>query len=305
MTSFNAQQSDFESSERDIDFESEIGRGNRTIDEQLSDISDDDNDEQLTEMSEQTDEFNKVVQALAQSFGDTEKTGSAINKQLAKIVNEAFRSFPTKELVTEWEDKYPRPENCAKMTVPKLNEEVYNSLNNHREAQYRDRRLQSAQQLIINAAVPIIQIMQLIGERKGSFDFQKCLQLAGDSLCLTSAVFTGLALRRRDFIKPYLSNQYRKLCSTQNPLTSELFGDDLAKQIRDINDTKKVNILKSSQFLPSQKRSFPFSQTKPRTNYTKPPFKRSATVSNKSRPFLSQAPLPYVRENNKNKQRKH
>ena len=47
-----------------------------------------------------------------------------------------------------------------------------------------------------------------------------------------------LNVRRREALRPELHASYRYLCATSNPISSELFGDDLPKAVKDITDTK-------------------------------------------------------------------
>jgi hypothetical protein len=46
--------------------------------------------------------------------------------------------------------------------------------------------------------------------------------------------------RRREGIKPDVNPEYRQLCSSQAPVTTLLFGDDLAKTVKDQNETNKM-----------------------------------------------------------------
>ena len=47
-------------------------------------------------------------------------------------------------------------------------------------------------------------------------------------------------MRRRDLIKPELNQGFKQLCSTNVPVTEELFGDDLHKQVKDISESHRV-----------------------------------------------------------------
>ncbi|KAK3107013.1 hypothetical protein FSP39_004968 [Pinctada imbricata] len=45
---------------------------------------------------------------------------------------------------------------------------------------------------------------------------------------------------RRTMIKPSLNTEYRALCSSQNPITANLFGDNIAEQLKTIQEVNKV-----------------------------------------------------------------
>lgn len=51
---------------------------------------------------------------------------------------------------------------------------------------------------------------------------------------------TGLSVRRRGALRPELHPSYRYLCALSNPISSELFGDDLPKAVKDITDTNRI-----------------------------------------------------------------
>ena len=50
----------------------------------------------------------------------------------------------------------------------------------------------------------------------------------------------NINLRRREALKPELHSSYCHLCALSNPITTELFGDDLPKAVKDITDTNPV-----------------------------------------------------------------
>lgn len=60
-------------------------------------------------------------------------------------------------------------------------------------------------------------------------------------LAMLSHVHTQLSQLRREQIKPALKSEYNTICSADIPIDSEyLFGDNLAKQLRDAKEASKV-----------------------------------------------------------------
>ena len=47
-------------------------------------------------------------------------------------------------------------------------------------------------------------------------------------------------LKRREIMKPDLNSQYSALCSASTPVTMELFGDDVGKQIDEVTKANKL-----------------------------------------------------------------
>ncbi|EDO40115.1 predicted protein [Nematostella vectensis] len=48
--------------------------------------------------------------------------------------------------------------------------------------------------------------------------------------------------RRKELIKPDLNNEYRHLCSSSSnvTITDQLFGDDLAKEVKELTEVNRV-----------------------------------------------------------------
>ena len=76
-----------------------------------------------------------------------------------------------------------------------------------------------------------------------------------DGVLLMANSNTELNLRRREALKPELHTSYRYLCAPSNPITTELFGDDLPKAVKDITDTNQITSKLSRETKQSFKRS--------------------------------------------------
>lgn len=62
-----------------------------------------------------------------------------------------------------------------------------------------------------------------------------------DALALLGHTQSELSLRRRDAIRPSLEKEYAGLCSSNVPVTSLLFGDDLQQQLNNIKASNKIS----------------------------------------------------------------
>ena len=80
---------------------------------------------------------------LVEEFATTEKTGPAVHKKLAKMVEELIKGKLPKPKLEEIINKYPRPENCTLLVSPKGNRAVWNQLT--QKCKTADRALQKAQ----------------------------------------------------------------------------------------------------------------------------------------------------------------
>ena len=61
-----------------------------------------------------------------------------------------------------------------------------------------------------------------------------------DRVLLLANANMELNVRRREALRPELHASYRYLCAPSNPISSELFGDDLPKAVKDITDTNRI-----------------------------------------------------------------
>lgn len=76
-----------------------------------------------------------------------------------------------------------------------------------------------------------------------------------DGVLLMANANIELNLRRREALKPELHTSYRYRCAPSNPITTELFGDDLPKAVKHITDTNRITSKLSREAKKSFKRS--------------------------------------------------
>ena len=68
------------------------------------------------------------------------------------------------------------------------------------------------------------------------------LQETTDALALIANANLELNQRRRELMKPDLHNDYKHLCSSNSTvtITDQLFGDDLAKEVKELTEVNRV-----------------------------------------------------------------
>ena len=208
--------------------------------EDISDASEDDDDVGGAQNT------SDILQDISSSFETAACTGQNIDSKLANLANTGFRSIMSKENVKTLCDKYPRPGNCDRMSVPRINSEIFGNLRGHGDAQANDTTIQKAQQMLLCASVPMFQLMEMIMKHKRNQPFlaQDALRLAGDNFKLLSASFGALTLHRREMIKPFLQGRFKKICNPNNPVTDNLFGDDLSQKVKEITDAGKLDVVR-------------------------------------------------------------
>ena len=82
----------------------------------------------------------------------------------------------------------------------------------------------------------IIVVVSEVNKLMGNSEIQKeetvCALM--DGVLLLANANQELKHQQRELMRPQLNTNYRHLCSPSNPVTAELFGDDLPKAVKDI-----------------------------------------------------------------------
>ena len=76
--------------------------------------------------------------------------------------------------------------------------------------------------------------------KAGTLWAQQVFATVTDSLALLGQAAYELSMQRRDFMKPSLKDAYKRLCSDKIPVTTTLFGEDLAQPIKDIGESNRM-----------------------------------------------------------------
>lgn len=122
--------------------------------------------------------------------------------------------------------KYEPPENVPELTVPKVNSTSWDSMNP--KTRSSDLKMQRIQRGLVKGLTAMCKNLSTPSESEG------------DALsCLGHANFE-LNMLHRELIKPDLNPQFAHLCRTSVTVTQNLFGDDLRKQVKEMNDVQRV-----------------------------------------------------------------
>ena len=189
---------------------------------------------------------------LKSLFNDNVDQGPKVDENLAETANKGISSNFNIKTAIEFGDNFKSPENCEFLRVPKLNEELYFEDSIANQYKKNDSILQKTQQLLTKGMIPLIQLMDKALKNETDSDI---FDLATDSLHLLAYTHRDISNVRRKFLKPAVAQKYKRLCSSNIPLTANLLGDDLDKQLKAINDQKKIGVkMTTNEF--SRKRQF-------------------------------------------------
>ncbi len=167
---------------------------------------------------------------LAAEFPTSDKTGPAVDEKLASIVNDLCTDHLPKTKLDEVLEKYARPDNCTLLVAPKINKIVWQQLK--QPVRTADGLRQKAQKLLLSAVCAILKACETV-----TGDVRTTLTHA---LVLAMSSNREINLRRRDALRPHLNSQYSALCNPSTPITTELFGDDITKEIDQLAKSNRL-----------------------------------------------------------------
>ena len=117
---------------------------------------------------------------------------------------------------------------------PSVNPEIW--LDIPRRAQTYDSAFQDIQTLIAIGMLPIIKLAKLL-KSKLPEEAQNCITDAVNLLGQAQCNYLSI---RRYMIRPHLKKKYSALCNIATPVTSQLFEDNLNKEIKKCDTTVTV-----------------------------------------------------------------
>ena len=84
--------------------------------------------------------------------------------------------------------------------------------------------------------VPIIKLVSLLKTQL----YDEAKSSISDVIKLFGQAQFNISLRRRYMTRSFLKKKYSSLCSIQTPITGQLFGDDLNKEIKNCDTSVSV-----------------------------------------------------------------
>ena len=178
---------------------------------------------------------NPLISKLTKTLQLTEHVGPAINEDLASLKDKIMREKSNEDKIKDLKKQHETPENCSTLSETKVNQGVWNNLDE--SARSTDLKFQKVQKSLVKGIIIIVtEVNKLIGN-SGPQNAEDTVGSLMDGLLLLVNANQELNYRRRELMGPQLNANYRHLCSSSNPVTSLLFGDDLPKAVKDISVT--------------------------------------------------------------------
>eukprot|EP00057_Strongylocentrotus_purpuratus_P015345 XP_011669819.1 PREDICTED: uncharacterized protein LOC105440909 [Strongylocentrotus purpuratus] len=208
-------------------------RAGQPDDHFLLDRDDDDDDLDFHDFNQgkhETEELSQEVKIpqLAAKFAVPSTLGRPINGEIADAITYMMEQKMEDKSLAEAADKYPCPENCDLLDVPKVNNTIWERMSTSFRS--RDFKLQNVQKSLTKGICAFA----------NTLDPATMTDQQQDALALLCDANFSVNSLRKDFIKPEVHNDSRQFCKPSNKVTKFLFGDNLGKQVKDLQDQLKV-----------------------------------------------------------------
>lgn len=182
------------------------------------------------------------LKSAERTFGNETNLAPAVDSEIAKTVNKGLSTSVEhkSEKIKKLMDKYDRPENCEFIDVPKVAKSIWTSKQTAKEVKESDKSLQRTQSYLTKGLIPLVQIMNKTLNAETE-EAEEIFDMALDAFKLLAHSHRDLSSQRKRLLMPAISGKFRSLCGDSTPITpTQLFGEDLTQQIKDIEERSKI-----------------------------------------------------------------
>ena len=183
---------------------------------------------------------NSLLEKLSKNVKSKENVGSSVSDELGNIVNDLLSNGMSDDTLKEQKEKYSRPENCTFLTVPKVNEEIWQHA--HDTIKSKDIKFQNIQKVLMKGLTVVVELMNktmVAIENQSAVSRSEILDGLSDAVSFLSSANQEINMRRKELWRPELDESYKALYIYNKPVTTMLFGDNLPQKVKELSDTKK------------------------------------------------------------------
>ena len=216
----------------------EIGSQSEVSDDECSDKNEP--DEPPAKRQKTTDLHPAIIEKLTKDLALENEKGPDIDSQLAGLVHRLLRDAkPNETKLNDLKKKYIPPNNCEGLSEARVNTNIWNNLGE--TARSNDLKLQKVQKYLVKGITDVVTVIDALVKDESNSCHEDNIGKLMDAVILLANANSEINLRRRERLKPELHPSYRHLCNPSNTITSQLFGDDLPKAVKDIAEANKIS----------------------------------------------------------------
>lgn len=135
-------------------------------------------------------------------------------EKLAEIINQRWSEKLADHKLREKREKYPRPENCERVIVPRVNPEIWARIDH--TAKQLGLRACAVQTNLVKVGAILAQstdkLLSMAQSGSSSSEIKALVTLNTDAMALLGHASCDLSQRRREILKPHLNEEYATLC---------------------------------------------------------------------------------------------
>ena len=218
-----------------VDEEEAKGDEEDDLERQFEQFGKDQDEEQGSE-AEDTDMYDEVLKF----FDKEEHLGDPVSETTVNLVKAALRAPTSQSKQKEMLDGVFRPQNCDALQVPRTNNQIWRNMQS--KTRDNDMEYQRIQSMLHKGMTPLL---KLLDESKQKKDFP-AVHLCLDTFKILAMTSRHITQRRREAILPDLAPIYRQLGAVTKPITTNLFGDDLVKEVKEIREGQTLSLKKNT-----------------------------------------------------------
>lgn len=183
---------------------------------------------------------------LSDKFQTTERCDNELNENLAGFINSSFRNGIAEEALTEMLKDIHRPVNCESLVKTKVNGSIWRLLKP--QTRTEDVHFQTLQNVVVKSAINMSKLLDKEGE---NLDNQS-LEWGSNALALLGHSFKLINNKRKENHRNDLDPRFFPLTSASLPYTENLYGDDVNKNVKDIQDMSRLgrDVARTSTYRP-------------------------------------------------------
>ena len=187
---------------------------------------------------------NSRFSEMAKRFKVSENCDVNIDETLADTVTDLFRNGIEEERYSDLvkDDINARPKNCEGLVTVKMNQLIWDSVSP--AARSRDKKMQGIETSIVKAATILVKVVDKMAKMEGKKDENSevgtLIDNCNDVLALVGHSNRQINLARKDFLRSEIKQDYTHLCNHNRPFTQHLFGDDVSKSAKELEDCSKI-----------------------------------------------------------------
>lgn len=175
-----------------------------------------------------------VFKDIGSKYIVQEKLDHEIDDELASLTNNVFREGLTEERFKSLIADIGRPSNCDGLTKTKVNTVIWNLLSP--EMHSADSKMQSIQDGVLKATTVLVKLLNMASDRLSRDE----LMMGTDAIGLLGHTNKLINNRRKSMHKRELNQEYHHLCSQSRGYTDMLYGDDVGRDVKELQDINRL-----------------------------------------------------------------